>query len=101
MYLRILEKGLLLKTIALLVFEKLAYKRIVDHLDKCGIFLISSMVFRSTADLLTFVSDRIARVFNRSGAFRAVALDIQGFQQGLACQSTSKTYWSYSFPTIH
>ena len=35
--------------------------------------------FRSsqlTADLLTVVSDRIARAFNMSGATRAVALDI-------------------------
>ena len=32
--------------------------------------------FQSTADLLTVVSDRIARAFNRSGATRAVALDI-------------------------
>ena len=31
---------------------------------------------RSTADLLTVVSDRIARAFNRSGATRAVAVDI-------------------------
>ena len=31
---------------------------------------------RSTADLLTVVSDRIARAFNRSRATRAVALDI-------------------------
>ena len=31
---------------------------------------------RSTADLLTVVSDRIARAFNRSGTTRAVALDI-------------------------
>ena len=31
---------------------------------------------RSTADLLTNASDRIARAFNRSGATRAVALDI-------------------------
>ena len=31
---------------------------------------------RSTADLLTVVSDRIARAFNRSGATRAVVLDI-------------------------
>ena len=31
---------------------------------------------RSTADLLTIVPDRIARAFNRSGATRAVALDI-------------------------
>ena len=31
---------------------------------------------QSTADLLTVVSDRIARRFNRSGATWAVALDI-------------------------
>ena len=31
---------------------------------------------QSTADLPTVVSDRIARAFNRSGATRAVALDI-------------------------
>ena len=31
---------------------------------------------RSTADLLAVVSDRIARVFNRSGATQAVAFDI-------------------------
>ena len=44
-----------------------------------GFFLISSTVFwssRSTAGLLTVVSDRIANAFNRSGATRAVALDI-------------------------
>ena len=61
------------------VFEKLVNNRIVDHLEKCDLFsnfqygLRSS---RSTADLLTVVSDRIARAFNRSGATRAVALDI-------------------------
>ena len=41
--------------------------------------MISSMVLRSsqsTADLLTIVSNRIVRAFNRSGATRAVALDI-------------------------
>ena len=32
--------------------------------------------FRSTADLLTVVFDRIAMAFNRSGVTRAVALDI-------------------------
>ena len=31
---------------------------------------------QSSADPLTVVSDRIARAFNRSGATRAVALDI-------------------------
>ena len=53
--------------------------RIVDHLEKCGLFSDFQYGFRSsrsTADLLTVVSDRIARAFNRSGASRAVALDI-------------------------
>ena len=61
------------------VFEKLVNNRIVDHLEKCGLFSDFQYGFRSsrsTADLLTFVSDRIAMAFNRSGAIRAVALDI-------------------------
>ena len=60
------------------VFEKLVNNRIVDHLEKCGLFSDFQYGFRSsrsTADLLTAVSDRIARAFNRSGATRAVALD--------------------------
>ena len=63
------------------VFEKLANNRIVDHLKKCNLFiLISSMILglldlRSSADLLTVVSDRIAGSLNRSRATRAVALD--------------------------
>ena len=58
------------------VFEKLVNNRIVDHLKKCGLFSDFQYGFRfsrSTADLLTVVSDRIARAFDRSGA---VALDI-------------------------
>ena len=61
------------------VFEKLVNNRMVDHLEKCGLFSDFQYGFRSsqsTADLLTVVSDRIARAFNRSGAIRAVALDI-------------------------
>ena len=61
------------------VFEKLVNNRIVDHLEKCGLFSDFQYGFRSsrsTADFPTIVSDRIARVFNRSGATRAVALDI-------------------------
>ena len=61
------------------VFEELVNNSIVDHLEKCGLFSDfqhSFMSSRSTADLLTVVSDRIARAFNRSGATRAVALDI-------------------------
>ena len=61
------------------VFEKLVNNRIVDHLENCGVFSDFQYGFsssRSAADLLTVVSDRIARAFNRSGATRAVALDI-------------------------
>ena len=64
------------------VFEKLVNNRIVDHLEKCGLFSDFQYGFRSsqsTADLLTVVSDRIARAFNRSGATRAVALDISKY----------------------
>ena len=61
------------------VFEKLVSNKIVDHLEKCGLFSDFQYGFRScrsTADLLTVVSDRIARAFNRSGATQTVALDI-------------------------
>ena len=49
-------------------FEKLVNNRIVDHLEKLGLFSNFQYGFRSsrsTVDLLTVVSDRIA---NRSGA---------------------------------
>ena len=63
------------------VFQKLVNKRIVDHLENCGLFSDFQYGFRSsrsTADLLTELlsSDRIAKAFNRSGATRAVAPDI-------------------------
>ena len=61
------------------VFEELVNNRIVDHLEKCDLFSDFQYGFRSsrsTADLLTVVSDRIARAFNRSGATLAVALNI-------------------------
>ena len=61
------------------VFEKLINNRIVEHVEKCSFFNDFHYGFRSsqsTADLSTVLSDRIARTFNRSGATRAVALDI-------------------------
>ena len=66
-----------LLSVVSIVFEKLI-NRIIDHLEKCGIFYFQHG-FRSSqsaADLLTVVSDRIARAFNRSGATRAVGLDM-------------------------
>ena len=61
------------------VFKKLVNNTIVDLLEKCGIFSDFQYGFRSsqsTADLLTVVSDRIARAFNRSGATQTVLFDI-------------------------
>ena len=82
-----LGKGLLLKTTNLVsllsvvskVFEKLVNNRIVDHLEKCGLFSDFQYGFRSsrsTADFLKVIFHRIARAFNRSGATRTVPLDI-------------------------
>ena len=52
------------------VFEKLVNNRIVDHLEKCGLFSDSQYGFRSsrsTADLLTVLYDRIARALTDLG----------------------------------
>ena len=59
-------------------FEKLINNRIVNHLEKCGLFSDFQYGFRpsrTTADLLTVVSDRIVWAFNRAGTTRAVPLD--------------------------
>ena len=61
------------------VFGKLVNNRIVDHLEKCGLFSDFQYGFRSsqsTADLPTVVSDRTAKAFNWSRATRALRLDI-------------------------
>ena len=61
------------------VFENLVSNRIVDHLEKCGLFSNFQYSFRSsrsTAHLLTVVSDKTARAFNRSGATGVDSLDI-------------------------
>ena len=82
------RKGLQLKSTGLSVFflrlvkslkNLEVYNRIVDHLEKCGFFSdfqYGMRYSRSTADHLTIVSDRIASAFSRSGATRAIALDI-------------------------
>ena len=61
------------------VFGQLVNSRLVDNLEKCGLFSDFQYGFRSSqsaANLFTVVSDRIARAFNRSGATQTVALDI-------------------------
>ena len=60
-------------------FEKLVNNRSFGHEEKCVFFSGFQYGFRSsrsTADLLTVVSDKIARAFNRSQATGAVARDI-------------------------
>ena len=68
------------------VFKKLVNNRVADYLEKCGLFSDLQYGFRSsrsTADLLTVVSDRIARAFNSSGATPVVAVDIsKAFDRG-------------------
>ena len=67
------------------VFDKLVNNSTVDHWEKCGLFSGFRYGFR-TADLLTVVSDRNTRAFNRSGVTRAVVLDIfKAFDRVLAC----------------
>ena len=61
------------------VFEKLENNRLVNHLEKRGLFSDFQYGFRSSrsnTDLLTVASDGIARAFDRSRATPAVALDI-------------------------
>ena len=56
------------------VFGKLVNNRFVDHLEKCGFFSDFQYGFRSsqsTADILTVLSDRIARAFNKSDISKA------------------------------
>ena len=78
------------------VSEKLENTRIVDHLEKGGLFSDFQYGFwssQSTVDLLTVVSDRFARVFNRSGATQA--LDISKAFDSLACWSSLQTFLFY------
>ena len=88
------------------VFEKLVNNRIVDDLEKCGLFSNFQYDFRysqSTPDLLTIVSNRIARAFNRSGATRPVAIWFclkSNFSLKKFSLSTTKYLISYQRPKI-
>ena len=67
-----------LLSLASKVFEKFANHRIIDHLEKSGLFLVSCMVLGllDQLQILTSVPDRIVRALKSSGATRAAALDI-------------------------
>ena len=78
------------------VFEKLVNNSFVDHLEKWDIFSDFQYGFRSsrsTSVLVTVVSNRIARAFDRSGATRAVALDIsKAFERDAALLHKLRSY---------
>ena len=62
-----------------MIIDELLNNRTVDHLEKCDFFSDFQYGFRSSRsikDLLTVVSDGIARSFNKSEAILDVALDI-------------------------
>ena len=68
-----------LLSVIIKVFEKLVNNKTVDILEKCDFFSNFQHGLRfsgSTPDLMTVVSDGIARAFYRSGATQAAALDI-------------------------
>ena len=77
------------------IFEKPGHNRIFDHLEKCSLFSDFQYGFRSfcsITDLLTVVSDRGARAFNRAGVTQAVALDVsETFDRVLHAGLLSKT----------
>ena len=83
--------------LSLSVNNKLVNNTLVNHLEKWVFFSDFNYGFgssRSTADLLTVVSDRTEKAFNRSGATWAVTLDwSKAFDRvwdtGLLCKLTS------------
>ena len=76
------------------IFEKLINDKLVRHLESVGFFAdfqYGFRYFRSTADLLTVVTEQITRTLNLSGAFQAIALDISKgvdrvWHNGLLCK---------------
>ena len=83
--------------LSLSVNNKLVNNTLVNHLEKWVFFSDFNYGFgssRSTTDLLTVVSDRTEKTFNRSGATWAVTLDLSKafdrvWDTGLLCKLTS------------
>ena len=62
-----------LLSVIIKVFEKLVNNRIVDHLEKCGLFSDFQYGFRSSSELCPI---ELLELLYRFRATRAVALDI-------------------------
>ena len=83
------------------VFEKLVNNRLVDQLEKLVGFFCFQYSFRfsrSIADLVTFVSDRVARAFNRFAVARAVAFDISNAYDRIWHADLLHKHKSYGIP---
>ena len=84
------------------VLEKFVNNKLCDHLEKCALlsdFQYGFRPSRSTADLPTVASDRIAMVFQKSGTTRAVALYI--FKAFNRVWHSMLHSWLHTFPTTH
>ena len=88
-----LGRVLQLKTRALLIcflwlkkyLKNFKINLLLIYLEKCGLFFDFQYGFRSissTVNLLTVVSNRIAKSFNKSGATSAVVIDIPKLLRG-------------------
>ena len=77
------------------VFGKLVDNRIVDYLEKCGLFSDSQYGFWSIKCTSSDGINRIARSLNRAGATRVVALDISKAFDSVWCAGLLHKLKSY------
>ena len=80
------------------IFERLVNNRIVDHLEKCGLFSDFQYSFRSsrsTTDLMTTVSDRIARAFTVGPLHKLKSRGVSGQIFGLISSFLSNIQISF------
>ena len=80
--------------------EKPVNNTLIDHLKKYDLFpdfQYGFRFYRSTADLVTRVSDRIAGAVHRSGLLELKHLIYPWLLAGLACWSSSKTQILWNF----
>ena len=80
------------------IFERLVNNRIVDHLEKCGLFSDFQYSFRSsrsTTDLMTVVSDRIARAFTAGPLHKLKSRGVSGQIFGLISSFLSNIQISF------
>ena len=81
------------------VFEKLVNNRLVDHLEKGSLFSDFHCSFsysQLTADLVTAISDTIAKTFKRYGSYSTYSWSCVWYIQGFGYYSLVLYYSLYS-----